>query len=218
MRNLSVARFGDSSMNLGNLGRHTIAAPLAALTLVAGGGIALAASGGNPAPQAAEHRPVAVPTVSPTATPTDEPTEEPTDEPTPDASPSPSLTGLCKAARAGGYASSTKSGNVNPAWSALESAAGGADNVDSYCNDRLAADAAAKAARKGTDVDDVDGPKADNPGKDPKPAQAHRGDRDDTDHVDSDDAGEVDSDDDAKEADSDHAGDGGSHGGEHGRH
>jgi hypothetical protein len=38
-------------MNFANIGRHTIAAPLAALTLVAGGGIALAASGGpGPAP------------------------------------------------------------------------------------------------------------------------------------------------------------------------
>jgi len=183
-------------MNLGNLGRQTIAAPLAALTLVAGGGIALAASGGaDPAPQAVEHRPVAKPTAEPTV----EPTADPTDEPKADASPSPSLTGLCKAYRAGGYASSTKNGRVNPAWSALESAAGEADDVDSFCDARLAADAEAKEARKATDDDE---PKADKPGKGPKPAKAHHGDNDD--------AGDNDDD-----ADDD---DGGSHASEHGRH
>jgi len=190
-------------MNLGNLGRQTFAAPLAALTLVAGGGIALAASGGaDPAPQAVEHRPVGTPTVKPTDEPTDEPTSDPTDEPTSDASPSPSLTGLCKAYRAGGYASSTKNGHVKPAWSALEAAAGGADEVDTYCDDRLAADAAAKAARRGgPDDDDSNEPKADKPTKGQKPAKV-RGDHDD-------DAGDVDSDDE---------GEGGSHGSEHGRH
>jgi len=199
-------------MNLGNFGRHTIAAPLAALTLVAGGGIALAASGGpDPAPQAVEHRPAAPPSATPKPKPTVEPTDEPTDEPEADASPSPSLTGLCKAARAGGYASSTKNGHVNPAWSALESAAGGAGNVDNFCDSTLAADAAAKEARKATGADDE--PKADHPGKGPKSANVHRGDNDDdADAVDNDDAGDQDAD----EPDSDD--EGGSHESEHGRH
>jgi len=192
-------------MNLGNLGRHTFAAPLAAFTLVAGGGIALAASGGDPAPQAVEHRQEAKP--SATGKPTVKPTEDPTDEPSSDASPSPSLSGLCKAYQAGGYAASTKNGHVNPAWSALESAAGGADDVGSYCDDRLAADAAAKAARKGTDADDE--AKADHPAKGPKPAKVHGADSDD-DAIDSDDADGVDVDDDSDE--------GGSEPSEHGRH
>jgi hypothetical protein len=189
-------------MNLGNLGRHTFAAPLAAFTLVAGGGIALAATGGDPAPQAVEHRQEAKPSATgkPTVKPTDDPTDEPTDEPNSEASPSPSLTGLCKAYQAGGYAASTKNGHVNPAWSALESAAGGADDVGSYCDDRLAADAAAKAARKGTDADDE--AKVDHPAKGPKPAKAHGADSDDADDVD------VDGDND----------EGGSQPSEHGRH
>ena len=199
-------------MNFANIGRHTIAAPLAALTLVAGGGIALAASGGaGPAPQAAEHRPVADPSPSPTVEPTDEPTDDPTDDPTDgpteDASPTPSLTGLCKAARAGGYAASTKNGRVNPAWSALESAAGGASNVDSYCDATLAEDAAEKAARKGTDVDDDDLDKG-KPAKGPKPDKVKGGDNDDADNDDADN-------DDAGEADSDDDGDGGSRASEH---
>jgi hypothetical protein len=193
-------------MNLGNLGRQTFAAPLAALTLVAGGGIALAAAGGDPAPQAVEHRTVASPSPKVDPKPTDEPGDEPGDEPTSDASPSPSLTGLCKAYQAGGYASSTKNGHVNPAWSALEAAAGGAEDVATYCDDRLAADAAAKAARKGTpDADDSDEPNAGKPAKGPKPDKAH----DDNDAVDSDDAGDV---------ESDHEGDGGSQESEHGKH
>jgi hypothetical protein len=149
-------------MNLGNLGRQTFAAPLAALTLVAGGGIALAASGGDPAPQAAAHRTVDKP--SATGKPTDKPDEDHPDEPRSHASPSPSLTGLCRAYQAGGYASSTKHGKVNPAWSALESAAGGSDDVDEYCDDRLA-----------TDSDDVDEPNVDNPGRGPKPDKARGG-------------------------------------------
>jgi hypothetical protein len=159
-------------MNLGNLGRQTFAAPLAALTLVAGGGIALAASGGDPAPQAVEHRTVAKPSATgkPTAKPAEDRAEDRaddrSDESTSDGSPSPSLTGLCRAYRAGGYASSTKNGHVNPAWSALESAAGGEDDVDEYCDDRLAADS-----------DDVDESKAGNPGRGPKPANARGGDR-----------------------------------------
>jgi hypothetical protein len=200
-------------MNLGNLGRHTFAAPLAAFTLVAGGGIALAASGGDPAPQAVEHRQEAKP--SATGKPTVKPTEDPTDEPSSDASPSPSLSGLCKAYQAGGYAASTKNGHVNPAWSALESAAGGADDVGSYCDDRLAADAAAKAARKGTDADDE--AKADHPAKGPKPAKAHGADSDD-DAIDSDDGGDVDSDDAHGVDVDDDSDEGGSEPSEHGRH
>lgn len=161
-------------MSLGNFGRQTIAAPIAALTLVAGGAIALAASGGaDPAPQAAEHRQVGKPSTKPTGEPTVKANTNDGDEQSSDASPSPSLTGLCKAYRAGGYASSTKNGRVNPAWSALESAAGGESDVDDYCDETLADDAAAKADRKGRDEDD-----ADNPGKGPKWAKPHQGDND----------------------------------------
>ena len=150
-------------MNLRNLGRQTFAAPLAALTLVAGGGIALAASGGDPAPQAVEHGPDAKPSAAGNpAEPADDRAEHRTDEPNSDASPSPSLSGLCKAYRAGGYASSTKHRNVNPAWSALESAAGGADNVDEYCNDRLGSDSNSDSD---SDSDDVDELKSGHPGR-----------------------------------------------------
>lgn len=210
-------------MNLGNLGRQTIAAPIAALTLVAGGGIALAASGGaDPAPQAAEHRPAAKPTAEPTVKPTKDPKDE-----TSNASPSPSLTGLCKAYRAGGYASSTKNGRVNPAWSALESAAGGAGDVEEFCDATLAADAADKAAKKAKgadDVDDADDLKGDKPAKDPKPAKPHQGGNDDdADVIDNDGGGDVDLDDDAgdvdnddaDDADSDDEGEGGSRGSGH---
>lgn len=150
-----------------NLGRKTFAAPLAAFALVAGGGIALAASGGGaptpgdgPAPQAAAHRPADAgkPTAKPTVKPADDPTAEPS------ASPSPSLTGLCKAYRAGGYASSTKNGNVNPAWSALEDAAGGPANVGTFCDAHL--DVA--TVKPGHDSDDADEPKV----KPEKPAKA----------------------------------------------
>jgi len=199
-------------MNLGNLGRHTIAAPLAALTLVAGGGIALAASGGEgPAPQALEHRTDGKPSPKPTAEPTAEPTDEP-DE-VDNATPSPSLTGLCKAYQAGGYASSTKNGHVNPAWSALESAAGGADDVSEYCDETVAADAAAKAARKAAGGDDDD--EADKPAKGPKPAKGQHVDDDDAGDIDNDDAGDAVDNDDTGETDDD---DGGSRGSEHGEH
>lgn len=212
-------------MNLGNLGRHTIAAPLAALTLVAGGGIALAASGGDgPAPQALEHRTVGKPSPKPTAEPTAEPTDAPDEDD--DATPSPSLTGLCKAYQAGGYASSTKNGHVNPAWSALESAAGGAGDVDTFCDETLAADAAEKAARKANEGDDRTNPKPEKPAKDPKPAKVHDGDNDDdADAIDNDDAGDVDDagdNDDAGDVDdagdNDDEGDKGSRSSEHGKH
>jgi hypothetical protein len=158
-------------MNLGNLGRQTFAAPLAALTLVAGGGIALAASGGDPAPQAVEHRAAASQAVEHGPDEraddrADDRAEDRSDEANSDASPSPSLTGLCKAYQAGGYASSTKHGNVNPAWSALESAAGGSDDVDEYCDDRLDSDS-------DSDSDDVDEPKAGNPGRGHGPGGSH---------------------------------------------
>lgn len=160
-----------------NLGRQTFAAPLAAFALVAGGGIALAASGGGiptpggdgPAAEALAHRPADA--GRPTAKPTNERTAEPTDEPTetpsvdPSASPSPSLTGLCKAYRAGGYAASTKNGHVNPAWSALEAAAGGAANVGAYCDAKLGP---AKAKPAHGAEDDADEPE----GKPVKPAKA----------------------------------------------
>ena len=185
-------------MNLRNLGRQTFAAPLAALTLVAGGGIALAASGGDPAPQAVEHRAAAAqgvehgPDAKPSSTgkpaePADDRADDRSDESNSDASPSPSLTGLCKAYEAGGYASSTKHGHVNPAWSALESAAGGSDDVGEYCDDRLASDS-----------DDVNEPKAGNPGRGSDHANARGHDSDN--------------------ADSDDQGPGDSHASEHGKH
>lgn len=117
-----------------------------------------------------------------------EPTAEPTDDAS--ASPSPSLTGLCKAYRAGGYASSTKNGRVNPAWSALEDAAGGSANIGAFCDARLG-----PAKVKPTHgPDDSDEPKADKPAKPAKAIKPPKADDDDAD-VDDDDGVEVDSDD-----------------------
>jgi hypothetical protein len=193
-------------MNLGNLGRKTFAAPLAAFALVAGGGIALAASGGGvPSPEAAAHRPADAgrPTDTPTGKPTAEPTAESTDEPTDEtsASPAPSLTGLCKAYRAGGYASSTKNGRANPAWSALEDAAGGSANIGSFCDARLGP----AKVKPSHGPDDSDEPKADKPDKPAKAVKPPKADDDDAD-------------DDGVEVDSDDGGEGGSHGSEHGKH
>lgn len=200
-------------MKLGDLGRKTFAAPLAAFALVAGGGVALAASGGShpapgggPAPEAAAHQPADV--GSPTPEPTDSPSVEPTDEPAAAASPTPSLTGLCHAYKAGGYASSTKHGHVNPAWSALEAAAGGAANVGPFCDARLAAAAAAKPA----DGDDAVEPEHVKPAKAAKPARSDHDEQGDDDATDGDDQG----DDEQGEDAGDHGGHGGDHGSEHG--
>ncbi len=119
------------------------AAILAAAGLVvAGGGIALAASQGAVHVPFTGHdnrpadAPSATATVNPGLTHTDEPTDEATDDAadesegtTPGATPSPSLKGLCVAFQAGAMDHAA----TNPAFTALQTAAGGADNVAAYC-------------------------------------------------------------------------------------
>ena len=128
----------------------TFAAPLAALALMAGSSVALAAGGAVPGfddPTDAA-RPTALPTPAhahahePSDEAADDPTDEPGDDatetPKPEPTPRPSLVGLCHAYEAGGYANSTMNGHVNPAWKALEDAAGGRDNLATFCADTLA--------------------------------------------------------------------------------
>jgi hypothetical protein len=117
----------------------------AAGLVVAGGGIALAASQGAVHVPFTGHdnrpadAPSATATVNPGLTHTDEPTDDATDEATdeategaeatPGATPSPSLHGLCVAFQAGAMDHAA----TNPAFTALQTAAGGADNVAAYC-------------------------------------------------------------------------------------
>jgi len=123
--------------------RRKLAVPAVALAaagvLAATGGVALAASNGalhvpftghdnrsDKAPTAPEStNPGLGASGKPSATTTDGAT--PKAHPTAD--PSPSLRGLCVAFQAG----SPKDGKTNPAFTALTKAAGGADNVTTYC-------------------------------------------------------------------------------------
>lgn len=133
-------------------GSKAVAAPLAAIALIMGGSLAIAAPDlGVPGVD----KPVVAPDPTHTPTPGPEPTEEPAEEPSDDATdeptpapaptdeprtgPTPSIHGLCNAYQAGGYAHSTKDGTkVNPAWRSLELAAGGAVNVEAFCAAELA--------------------------------------------------------------------------------
>jgi hypothetical protein len=130
---------------MSKLRRKIIAAPLATLGVagvaVATGGVAFAASQGavhvpfTGHDNRSDHAPAAPASTNPgltrsTATATDEAT--PSAHPT--ASPSPSLVGLCHAYLAG----ATHDGKTNPAFNALTEAAGGADNVRTYCVTLLA--------------------------------------------------------------------------------
>jgi hypothetical protein len=130
--------------------RKIAAAPAAVLAaagiVLAGGGIALAASQGALQVPFTGHdnRPADAPsatatvnpglTRTPAAHPSDDATEE-SSEPSASATPSPSLDGLCVAYQAGAMAKAAS----NPAFTALTTAAGGADNVDAYCVSRIGA-------------------------------------------------------------------------------
>ena len=111
----------------------TVKAIAVAALVVGGGGVALAAStgalpnplGNHPSPAASAGQSDA--SHAPTASP----------HPRGSADPSPSLVGLCKAYTAGAAAAQGKALD-NPAFHALLVAAGGKDNVDSYCTTLLA--------------------------------------------------------------------------------
>lgn len=130
--------------------RKVAAAPAAVLAavgmVVAGGGIALAASQGALQVPFTGHdnRPTGAPSATATVNPglTRTPAAEPSDDATPEtsepsasATPSPSLDGLCVAYQAGAMAKAAP----NPAFTALTTAAGGADKVDAYCVSRIGA-------------------------------------------------------------------------------
>jgi hypothetical protein len=129
--------------------RKVAAAPAAALAAAAlvlgGGGIALAASQGavhvpfTGHDNRSDEAPAAAASVNPGITGTGVPSDDATADvdATPDASPSatpsPSLDGLCVAFQAGAVDKAAS----NPAFTALQDAAGGADNVAAYCVTRI---------------------------------------------------------------------------------
>jgi hypothetical protein len=128
--------------------RRMMAAPVAALgaaaLVLAGGGIALAASQGalnvpfSGHDNRSDKAPAAPATTNPglthvaTVVPD---TPESTATHTPSATPSPSLSGLCQAFQAG----AADVNHSNPAFGALTAAAGGESNVATYCTDRIGA-------------------------------------------------------------------------------
>jgi hypothetical protein len=128
--------------------RRMLAAPVAALgaaaLVLAGGGIALAASQGaldvpfSGHDNRSDKAPAAPATTNPglthAATVVPE-TPESTATHTPSATPSPSLSGLCQAFQAG----AADVNHSNPAFGALTAAAGGESNVATYCTDRIGA-------------------------------------------------------------------------------
>jgi hypothetical protein len=111
---------------------------IAAATAAAAGGIALAAAAGTlPGQQREEPAPtggtnVVATTSAPEATKHGKSDQKPDHS----ASPSPSLEGLCKAYTAGAGSEHGKA-HENPAFSALITAAGGADRVPAFCTDLL---------------------------------------------------------------------------------
>ena len=113
------------------------AAAIAALVVAGGGGVALAASTGALPNPLTSHQPA--PASSSGQSGSHGPAASP--HPRGSADPSPSLVGLCHAYTAGAGSSQ---GNTldNPAFTALVTAAGGKANVDSYCTNLLASDAA----------------------------------------------------------------------------
>jgi hypothetical protein len=128
--------------------RKAAAAPAAALAaagiVLAGGGIAVAASQGAVHVPFSGHdnRPSRAPSATATVNPgisgthqAQEPRDDATDtspsspSASPSATPSPSLEGLCVAYQAGAMDKAA----TNPAFTALQNAAGGADGVAAYC-------------------------------------------------------------------------------------
>lgn len=133
------------------LKKKIVAAPVAATGiagLVLAGGVAVAASAGvidvpfDGHDNRSDKAPDAPSSTNPGLDRTDGPTPggpgaSPTGGANPDGSPqgspTPSLDGLCKAFQAGAYKDDKKS----PAFGALAAAAGGAENVATYCVDRI---------------------------------------------------------------------------------
>lgn len=134
--------------------RRRVAAPVAALgalgLLVAGGGLAVAASQGalhvpfdghdNRSDKAPSAPASTNPGLDRTGTPTSAaPSGEASDGATPSSthapngSPSPSLEGLCRAFQAG----AAEVNHDNPAFDALAAAAGGEENIATYCVDLI---------------------------------------------------------------------------------
>jgi hypothetical protein len=123
--------------------RKVAAVPAAVLAaagmVVAGGGLAVAASQGAVHVPFTGHdnrpsdAPSATATVNPgisgTAKPSDDATDASPSGSSPSATPSPSLEGLCVAFQAGAMEKAA----TNPAFTALQNAASGADKVDAYC-------------------------------------------------------------------------------------
>ena len=116
---------------------NLLSVKIAAAAAAAAGGIALAATTGTlPGQQSEKPAPAGTSVVATTSTTTTEKSKTPDKKPENSASPSPSLKGLCQAYTAGAGAEHGKA-HENPAFSALITAAGGADRVPAFCADLL---------------------------------------------------------------------------------
>jgi hypothetical protein len=118
---------------------NLLAVKIAGVTVLAAGGIALAAAAGTLPGQQREEptMPAGTNVVSTTSATTTAPKPKgPEQKPDNSASPSPSLKGLCQAYTAGAGSEHGKS-HDNPAFSALITAAGGAERVPGFCADLL---------------------------------------------------------------------------------
>lgn len=177
-----VADLGGSSL-MSRTFRKILAVPAAGLAaagvLVAGGGVALAASQGalhvpftghdNRSPKAPDAPAPQNPGLTASHGPeTDSPGAQPTGVPS--ATPSPSLDGLCHAFQAGAVEKAAD----NPAFAALTAAAGGEDDVAAYCVDRIGAPRThpAKPTQAASPTQPAKPSQAATPAKPAKPSQA----------------------------------------------
>ncbi|MEV6713379.1 hypothetical protein AB0M48_15210 [Lentzea sp. NPDC051208] len=118
---------------------NLLAVKIAGVAALTAGGIALAAAAGTLPGQQREEptTPAGTTTVVSTTSATTAATSKgPEQKPDNSASPSPSLKGLCQAYTAGAGSEHGKS-HDNPAFSALITAAGGAERVPGFCADLL---------------------------------------------------------------------------------
>ncbi|MCR3748136.1 hypothetical protein LX88_002074 [Lentzea californiensis] len=117
---------------------NLLAVKIAGVAVLTAGGIALAAAAGTLPGQQREEpaAPAGTTVVSTTSATTAAPSKGPEQKPDNSASPSPSLKGLCQAYTAGAGSEHGKAHN-NPAFSALITAAGGAERVPGFCADLL---------------------------------------------------------------------------------